>query len=371
MNKVVILLDGLGDSSYKQLGNKSPLDAAKTPNLDKLCLRSKLGLMDVIDKNIAPESDEAMLALLGFNPFKYHTGRGPLEAYGADVHFKEGNVVIRCNFVEVKGNFITHIEPELSREKIKYFVKRLNRIDLGVKFRFIDTVGHRAVLILEGGSDKITNSHPGYNIIKNYISSANPVKTGLNIKKCFPLNNNAKETARSINKFVEMSKKILKGYAVVTRGAGDRLPKLKKLKNWVLLADMPVELAIGRLTGMRIVKKTNNYKKDAELIKNLAKKHNVYVQIKGPDASSHHGKFKEKMKSVEKIDKEFIAGLLDMDAEIIVTADHSTECKLKAHSKLPVPLMITGKSDGIKHFSEKNCRKGSIGRINGTDLLRI
>src|SRR3989344_1708619 len=142
MKRVIVILDGLGDLPSKELSNKTPLGAAYTPNLNYFTKKGRLGLMYVINKNIAPESDEAMLSILGYDPFKYYTGRGLLEAYGTNVRFKKGSVVLRCNFVEVRGDIIKNIEPKVSKEIIETFVDKMNNINLGVKHKFVATVGH-------------------------------------------------------------------------------------------------------------------------------------------------------------------------------------------------------------------------------------
>ena len=372
MNKILVILDGVGDLPCRELGNKTPLEAANTPNLDLLAKNGKCGLMYTIRKDIAPESDEAMFAILGYNPFKYYTGRGILEAYGGGIRFKKGNLILRCNFVRVKNNKIIDIEAKVKKQILNRLVKELNKIKLTVKHKFIATIGHRCVLILDKGSDKITNTHPGYNIIKNYVTSAVPVNNIMKIKNCIALSKESKITAKNINKFVKESKNIVKNYAVITRGAGNRLPKLKKLKNWILLADMPVEKAIGKLAGMKIIKKSNNYKKDAKVILKLAKKHNVYVQIKGPGSFGHKNKPLLKKKVIERIDKEFFSMIKKFKGMIIVSADHSTPCKFKAHSKDPVPVLIYGKGkDRINKFSEASCKGGSLGKFNGLELMKI
>src|SRR3989344_7388442 len=177
MRKLLIIIDGLGDRPCKELGNKTPLESAKKDNLDFLARNGKLYLMDVIGRGIAPESDQGMLSILGHDVFKIYTGRGPLEAYGYDVKFENGNVIIRCNFAslhegKIHNNRVKDIESMPS-------AKEVSRIEnLNIKnAAFKRTIGYRGVLIINKRlSPKITNSHPGYKIIKNFVTTALPVR---------------------------------------------------------------------------------------------------------------------------------------------------------------------------------------------------
>jgi len=253
-------------------------------------------------------------------------------------------------------------------------VKRYAKIFSDEKIKVIPTVGYRAVIMIKTKSSPlVTNTHPGYRIVKNHVSTALPIKgRKLKVHRCKALEKNAEETARLINEFTKKVEKTLKNKTVIMRGCGNKLPKLKKLKGrWALLADMPVEIGVGKIVGMKILPKSPDLKKTFETIKkNFNKYDNFYLQIKGPDAYAHLGDVWGKVKAIEKIDREFISRVKKLNAVICVTGDHSTECKLKAHSKLPVPFLIYGRGRSkAKNFSEKECKKGT--RIQGRELLKL
>lgn len=372
MNKLFVVLDGAADSL--KFG-KTPYEVAKKPNLDFMAKYGKDGLMYVIDKNIAPESDEAMIALLGFDPFKVYTGRGVLEAYGANVKFDEGDIVLRANFAFYKNNKLD-VEIKPTKKELKEIVSKLNKINS--KIKLIPTAGHRAVLIIKSkSSPRITNTHPGYKIIKNYVTTSLQIKE--TEKLVAPLEKNAKETAFLVNDFIKKAKLLLKRKRINTillRGAGNKLPSLSKLENFCLLADMPVENAIGKLVGMQVIKKPDSLKKTAILVSILMKKSDVYIQLKGPDSFAHKGDFKGKVKAIEQIDKKFFGELfkrLTKKPIVIVCSDHATPVKLKAHSSDMVPVIVYGKDefrDNLK-FDEREFKKGSLGIIKGKDLFKI
>lgn len=359
----------MGDSSYKELGNKTPLEKARTSNMDFLASKSKVGMMWPIDKNIAPESDQAMLSILGFDPFKTYTGRGVLEAYGFGIKIR--GVIARCNFsTETKEGVIIKVQGATEKQ-----VRQYSNILSDDKIKIIPTVGYRAVLMIKTkSSPRVTNTHPGYTLVNNYVTSANPIKgRRLKAKKCKALEKSAVETALLINDFVRKTESKIKNHTLLIRGAGNKLPKLAKLKGrWALLADMPVEKGIGKLVGMSVLPKSSDLEKTFNVIKsNFNKYDNFYLQIKGPDSYAHAGDVKGKVNAIEKIDREFISRLRKLRFDVIcVTADHSTECKLKAHSKLPVPFLIfDNKERKVIKFSEKACKKGMS--ICGRDLLGL
>ncbi|UCG95052.1 MAG: hypothetical protein JSV92_03340 [archaeon] len=293
MKTLLVLLDGLGDRPVEKLGGKTPLGAARRKNLDWMCEHGKTGIMYPIGKGIAPESDEAALALLGYDPFRYHTGRGPLEAMGWGVKFRPGEIVLRCNFTKARKGWITDFQFKPSEKDVKKYVRELNKIKIeGATLRFIKTLGYRAVLILKDSlSDRVSNTHPGYKIARNYVSSAQPRKGPLKIKKCRPLTKDkkAKRTAEIVNEFVRKSNEVLgDNLVVITRGAGSGMPKIKKnYRGWAMMADTPVEKAVGKITGMTVAGKPENLEKLAGKVKTSLKKYNVYVQIKGPDTWAH------------------------------------------------------------------------------------
>jgi len=269
MQKLIfIILDGVADRPVKSLCGKSPLEAAETPNLDIIAEKSSLGLMRVINR-IPPETDTAVLAMFGYDPVKYNRGRGPLEAVGIDYPFN-GQLAIRCNFATLAGSKIIdteaeRIESRYSRQLVKALQKN---IELEVGFQILHELNYRFLLILNSKlSEYISNTHPGYIRRKDLMELPNPLKNKMEFEICRPLKPEARKTAEILNNFITQSREILSNHklnierqkegkheanAVLTRGAGNSLPKLKKLReNWFCLADTAAERGIAKLLGMR------------------------------------------------------------------------------------------------------------------------
>jgi len=210
----------MGDLPIEELGNKTPLEAADTPNMDFLAAHGKTGLMYTVRKGIAPESDVAVISILGYDPFKYGTGRGILEAVGAGIEVKDGDLALRCNFATLgeKGELIDRrVGRNLSTKEAAELCKAVNK---NVKleshpadFEFKNTVGYRGVLVIRSRqkplSGRITNTDPGYARVKGLgIAEA---KIAMFLKKCEPMDNSeeAKISADLVNEFVEKSHEIL------------------------------------------------------------------------------------------------------------------------------------------------------------------
>lgn len=416
MKLIYLVIDGLSDLPIKELGNKTPLEAANTPNMDFLANHGKTGLMYPVGKGIAPESDVAVMSILGYDPFKYSTGRGVLEALGSEMEMKDGDLALRCNFatVDAEQNLIDRrVGRTLTTEEAQRLSQAINEeVKLNsypADFEFKSTLGHRAVLVIRGRdkslSSKITNIDPAYSIEGKLGIAKTEFETKL--KKCEPLEKTeeAKIAATLVNEFVEKSHKILeeheinkkrekegklKANIILTRDAGHLLPKFFKINEkygvkFASLADMPVEKGISKLAGMHVVEippPSRSLWKDCEvrvekLLETLPFHDGFYVHIKGPDEPAHDGNFNKKKQLIETIDQAFLGKLLQkitMENHVVcITADHSTPCKLKAHSDDPVPVLISGNHveyDGVEKFSERECAKGSLGVLtHGTELL--
>ena len=413
---IFVAIDGMGDLPIKSLGNKTPLEAAETPNLDSLAKTGKTGLMYSVGKGVAPESDVAVISLLGYDPFKYSTGRGVIEAAGVGLKMKDGDLALRCNFATLgqgKNIFDRRVARSLTTEEATELNKAVNeevKLDsYPATFEFRNTLGHRAVLLIKSKakplSSNITNSDPAYTIINGIGVAQTDVEMVL--KTCEPMDNTeaAKVSAGLVNEFIEKSHALwenhpinvkrakegkLKANVVLTRDAGHLLPKFFNINehyhvNFACLADMHAERGIAQLAGMEsslLPPPSGNLQKDCEvrvkaLLEALPKHDCFYIHLKGPDEPGHDGNCKLKTEIISAIDKYFFGPLLKQislkDTLICITTDHATPCDLKVHSDTPVPVLISGDHIGngkTVKFCEKECAKGSLGTIeHGYELM--
>jgi 2,3-bisphosphoglycerate-independent phosphoglycerate mutase len=407
---IYIAIDGMGDLPIAELGNKTPLEAAKTPNMDFLAKNGKTGLMYTVRKGVAPESDVAVISLLGYDPFKYSTGRGIIEAVGAGIDIVDGDLALRCNFATLgKGKEIIdrRVKRTLTTEEATELSAAVNENvkleSCPATFEFRNTLGHRAVLVFRSKgkclSGKITNSDPAYSYV-NGIGVATP-HVEMVLKKSEPLDDTeeARNSAALVNEFIEKAHKLwenhavnkkraaegkLKANCVLTRDAGSQLPKFFNINerynvNFAALADMHAERGIAHLAGMQatlLPPPSGDLEKDCtvrvkKLLDILPSYDCFYIHLKGPDEPGHDGNCHLKTEIIAAIDKHFFGPLLQKislkDHMFCVTCDHATPCALKVHSDTPVPVLISGgkvTDENIGQFSEKNCENGSLGTLD-------
>jgi len=410
-----IVLDGLGDRPIAELKGKTPLEAAKTPNMDSLTKKGKLGTVYTVGKGIAPESDIAVISILGYDAHKYYTGRGPLESFAEGIDIKDGDLAYRVNFATKEKDSDKIVDRRVGRnlttEEAATLTKEINtnvKLD-DATFTFKNTIGHRGILVIRKDGKlnaDVSNTDPAYEK-HGYFGVAKPKFEKIALK-CEAMKDTPQAylAAELTNQFVDRSTETLNnaevnkkresegklaGNLILCRDAGDRLPKFPKMSEiykmkFGCFVEMPVEKGIALLTGMDVVDvplPTGDPKKDYPLraqktLESMKIYDALYIHIKGPDEPAHDGDFKKKLSSIEAIDKFFFGKLLsNLDKEncvIAITADHATPCKLKAHSDDPVPLLISGgdiKSDGLNSFSESNAEKGSLGQLNGPEILPL
>jgi len=395
-NKILfIVLDGISDRPCPELNGLTPLAAAKKPVLDKLAAEGCCGIMDTIAPGIRPGSDTAHLALLGYDPHKYYTGRGPLECEGTGIHMEPGMIGFRCNFATIsKEGIITdrragriHDTQALSEA----IAKGVDLSGYGVEFSFRSGAGHRAALALKGEG------------IGHCVSSNDPKKEGVPPLKVTEIRQTPadRKTADICNEFVKQStrnlfdhplngERLKKGLnpanIVLMRGAGEMgtfEPFSQKygLKGSVISAASLIT-GIGSAIGLEHVHvdgitgsvDSNIAGKIAAAQQELKTKDFVLVNIKGADESGHDGLAVQKRDFIEKIDSVLEPLLAQKDCIIIICGDHSTPCTIKDHSADPVPVIIRGdgvRMDDVVRFNEYACAYGGLSRIHGCDLMPI
>lgn len=407
-----IILDGVGDKPVPQYGNKTPLEAASTPNLDQLAVKGTMGVVYTVKKGIAPESDAGVFSLLSYDPSRLDLSRGVVEALGSEISFADGDLALRCNFATVQGRQVVDrragrgLSTDEARELAEAVNKDVRLKDLS-EFELKATIGHRCSLVFRSDkrkfSDAISNLDPGY-ARRGKVTIAKSVKLPAPIPICKALNRTKSsiQTAKLLNEFAARVHDVLNDHPtnlkrrergdlaanfLLMRDAGTKIPKVEKLQDKfrlrsVALADMPVELGIAKVIGLDTVtfppdRTLEGYSQRARKAVELARSYDlVYVHLKGPDEPGHDGDFEGKRKSIEDIDAGFFAGLAGPEPRLVcVTSDHSTPCAAKAHTDDPVPILIAGPGvmpDGSMRFTESYAGRGKLGTVkHGYEILTM
>jgi 2,3-bisphosphoglycerate-independent phosphoglycerate mutase len=413
VHMVYVLLDGVGDLPHPDLKGKTPLESAATPNLDKLAKNGSIGEVISVGKGIAPESDIAVFNMLGYK-FLHddYVGRGVIEAIGVGTDFKDGDLALRGNFATLNEEGIIIDRRAGRRIERGDALEIAKEIEQSTKFSVPNTsvvvaptIGHRVTVRIRCDgkplSSSITNTDPAYSRVAG-MGIAKAVTDFMKIEKCLPLNESQSAilTAKLVNEFTEQSLSIMKRSkvnqrrnqdgkkllsSILLRDAGNRYPVVKPINdlysmNFSCIVDMPVELGISEVLKMKAFKAggLSDYEEKSRVAAKAMETQNaIYVHLKGPDEFGHDGDAIGKMKNIEEIDRRFFGTLLDnIDTSrvaVVISADHSTPCINKGHSDDPVPLLVSGdsiKKDGTVRVTENEAKKGSIGLIEGVQVVK-
>ncbi len=413
---VYLVLDGAAGNP--SLGATAFMRAQK-PGLDRIAREGVCGLAYTIARGVAPESDAAVLSILGYDPDKYYPGRGPLEALGAGMELGEGQIALRGNFATVEpgtGRILDRrVGRSLGDEEGRELAASLDgmELDSGRGRAWVrHTVSHRLVVVMEHEeplSPLITNTDPAYER-RGLLSEAlpNPPST---IQEARPMVDDPRAAlaARLVNEFTRRALELLRDHpvnlrrraqgrleanAVLLRDAGAKpkgLPPFQEYHRlWgpaTAVVEMPVEKGIARLLGMEVIELRpprgdpgKVYRERLEsTLEALRGSALVYVHLKGPDEPGHDGNADVKSRIIGDIDEHFVRPLIEESLRrsepfaIAVTSDHATPCPLKAHSGDPVPLAVWHPSiegDTVQGFTEGECARGSLGVVErGHEIL--
>ncbi len=395
MKGIIMIVDGMGDRPLKELGYKTPLEAAKTPNMDKMAKMGINGIMDPIKPGIRAGSDTSHISILGYDPYQVYTGRGPFEAAGVGVEVMPGDIAFRCNFSTADTNgIITDRRAGRIREGTEEIAKTINSMDIDeyVEIIFKESTGHRAVLVLRGKG------------LSDNVSDADPKHEGKPPKEVLPLDDTeeAKKTADVLNKFIEESYNMLKDHPVnlkriekgenpaniiIPRGAG-AVPHVQPFGEKyglkaACIAETGLIKGIGKIAGMDLVDidgATGGVDTNIENIKNgimetASKDYDfMLINIDGADEAGHDGEMDDKVRFIEKVD-DVVGEMMKIDElYFILTADYSTPISVMDHTGDPVPIVIKGpevRVDDVEEFNERAATKGGLCRIRGRNIMDI
>jgi 2,3-bisphosphoglycerate-independent phosphoglycerate mutase len=397
--RLMIILDGLGDCKSPALGGRTPLEAARTPNLDRLVELGRCGLVDPIGPGVRVGTHVGAGVLMGLAPDDaLQLGRGPVEAAGIDLPLGEGDVALRCNLatlVEHDGVLYVH-DRRAGRvsDESAGLLADLEDLDLGdgIRATVRPATQHRAVLRLsgEGLSAAVTNTDPG-----------DAAKLPARVQPCRPASPqdpSAQRTAAAVSRLVHMVFDRLKEHplnrlrlarseppatGLITRSAGSVRSLSNNLRERglrvaVVSAESTV-IGLGRLFGFTLLNDarftamtdTDLHAKLRVAKGALAEHDLVFLHVKGTDVCAHDREPRAKRDFIERIDAA-LAGLVEEGIVVAVTADHSTDSNTGSHTGDPVPSVLYapgGACDDRDTFGEADCRGGGLGRLSAEQFL--
>ena len=398
MKYVIIVGDGMADYPVQSLGGKTPLMVAKTPHMDFMAGQGEIGLVRTIPKGFNPGSEIANLSIFGYDPVRYYTGRGPLEAASLGVKLSDNDIAFRCNLVTLKfqGNKIVmedfsagHIRDEEAREVILDLNKEMGTKEI----QFFPGVSYRHLMVLKNGAAKFLNLEkleltPPHDIIGKEITAFlpqinDPILT-LMTRSQRLLKHHSVNVARE-------GKGLLPANSIWLWGQG-RSPRMVTLKekfemDGFVISAVHLIKGIGILAGFEVLEvpgitgyfDTNYDGKAQYALEGLKEKDFVYLHVEAPDEAGHMGDLQLKIDAIEAFDQKIVGAILKgikdfKRFKILVLPDHPTPLSVRTHTADPVPYAIYSNEEGGrtghgKTFDEVSAGLSGISIERGFELM--
>ncbi|MEX1103752.1 MAG: 2,3-bisphosphoglycerate-independent phosphoglycerate mutase [Dehalococcoidia bacterium] len=370
---ILCVLDGLGGLPRSET-QRSELEQARCPNLDRLATRSEVGLTTPVGLGITPGSGPGHLALFGYDPYVYDIGRGVLEAVGIDFELSPTDVAARGNFctLDADRKITDRRAGRVATETSSKLIERLRAIELPGVELFLEPVReHRFVLVLRGEG------------LGDQVTTTDPQVTGVTLLTAQGADDASQNTAALVNEFVLRAEDLLRDQpqanGLMLRGFA-KYPSLPDFgETWGLraaaLAVYPMYRGLAKLAGMDALACPGGLEEQLAVVKQRWDDYDFFfIHYKKTDAAGEDGDFERKTHAVEEFDS-WLPGLLDLDPDVLMIAgDHSTPALMAAHSWHPVPFLLSSRycrQGGAENFNEAECLKGSLGIFPAVESLPL
>ena len=371
-SKIVLYVgDGLGGLPLEP-GGKTELETAKTPNLDALAQRGVQGQSIPVLPGIAPGSGPGHLGLFGYDPLQYDIGRGVLEALGIDFELTERDVAIRGNFctVDGAGNITDRRAGRIASEIAVGLCEKLNAIEIpGVEVFVRHVKEYRLVIVFRGDG------------LGGHVNDTDPQRTGVPPLKPVGADSPSEKTAELCAEFLRQAAEILKDDApanlLTMRGIAmmPPIPRFEEVYGTraAAIAVYPMYRGLARLVGMDILDAGQTLESQMECLKKHWNEYDFFfIHFKYTDSTGEDGNFEAKVQRTEEFDAA-VPSIMSLNPDVlVVTGDHSTPAKMKAHSGHPVPTLLVAdmcRYDGSQEFGESACRVGGLGTFEAKYLM--
>jgi 2,3-bisphosphoglycerate-independent phosphoglycerate mutase len=377
---LLVLGDGMADEPLAELGGKTPLEHARTPNFDRIAREGACGLLRTIPEGCEAGSDIANLSILGYDPREFYTGRGPLEAASMGIRLGPGDIAYRCNLVTVTDGVMEdfsagHIPSREGGPLIRAVAAGLDGVSLH------PGISYRNLMVVPGGAGAETM--PPHDIV------------GERVEPSLPKGGDAPRLIRAMERSREILRDQLVNRERVARGerpatmiwpwSGGKTPGLPAFRDryglsGAMISAVDLLNGIARLAGMEVILVPGatgfldtDYDAKARYAREALERVDfLYLHVEAPDEAGHMGSVSEKVKAIERVDGMVGKILETFDGIVAVLPDHPTPIRVKTHTADPVPFAVRGiGTDGCRRLTEREAAKGGFGLREATGLLQL
>lgn len=397
MRYLLVVGDGMADYPVPELENKTPLQVARKPNIDAIAAKGRNGLLRTAHEKLSAGSDTAILSVLGYDPKRFYTGRGPLEAAARGIQLKENDTAFRCNLITEKDGILVdysagHITSKDSSKLIEAVKKTLEKPN---ELEFFSGLDYRHFLILRKNPNSLLlDCTPPHDAVGAEISTVLPKAKSPEAEKIANILKEAilksKEVLESHPVNVARQKSGKKPGNMIWPWGGGKKPSMPSFKEKygltaAVISAVDLVKGIGIYTGMKVIdvpgatgREDTNYEGKADAaLKALEDNDMVFVHVEAPDEAGHAKDYKLKIKAIEDLDKRLLGRILKGLKEpyaIVVLPDHPTPIRIGTHTKDPVPFAIQSslvEADGVKKFDEISAKSGAFGMVEQERLISL
>lgn len=381
----------MADLPIDELDGQTPLQAARTPNWDKLAEDGLVGTVLTVPEGMYPGSDVANMTLLGYDPSRYSTGRGPIEAVAMGISMDPHDVAFRCSLVTTDGTtMLDHSSGHISTEESAQLIQTLNKRLSNAQTTFYPGVSYRHIMVKRDASANVQTTPP-HDFTSKPIDGHWPEGDGAEKLKQMMLDSHEILESHEVNhQRREEGKAPANMMWLWGQGYAPNIPSFMNTfgRQGSIITAVDVVRGLGRATGLEIVNvpgatgyiDTNYVGKAQYALKSLEKHDFVYIHIESPDESGHEGNLEHKLRSIEDIDRHVIGTLVSGMANqgeyrLLIAPDHKTPIKLRAHESGPVPFLLYDSSKPNRAsrvpFDERALTEAKTHIDDGTRLIRI
>ena len=399
MKHIIILGDGMADWAVPSLGNKTLLQAAHTPYMDRLAAQGRTGMLKTVADGFHPGSEVANMSVMGYDLPKVYEGRGVLEAASIGVELEPGDMAMRCNIVCIEGDLLkNHSAGHITTEEADVLIKYLDEQLGNDRIHFYTGVQYRHLLVIKGGDKRVACVPPHDVPLK-------PFRPNL-VKALCP---EAQPTADLLNRLILQSQELLARHPInLKRQAAGKDPansiwpwspgyrpemellsqKYPQIQRGAVITAVDLIRGIGHYAGLRCIEVegatglyTTNYEGKAQAaIDALRTDDFVYLHIEASDEAGHEGNVDLKLKTIEYLDSRALGPIYeavkdwDEPVAIAVLPDHPTPCAHRTHTAEPIPFLIYYpgiEPDGVQTYDEVACREGAYGSLEKDEFMNL